>query len=235
MSTRSCSISGPTRTPPPWCSMAASPIARRRSGRAAQPSGSGCTSMTEPPPAPTGRPRSRTPRGRRPGACSGGRSGDELILIYTGGTTGMPRGVMWRQHDLFLAVQHHGRPARAPISAMCARRLGAATPPVGLPAPPLMHGTELRVRRDQSQPRRHGRYADLARLRSDRAARHHHGPAGHRLCASSAMRSAARSSTRWTASRTAGILDPALRLLLGHDVERARPRRACWPTLRTCS
>ena len=30
-----------------------------------------------------------------------GRSGDHLLLLYTGGTTGMPKGVMWRQDDLF--------------------------------------------------------------------------------------------------------------------------------------
>ena len=33
-----------------------------------------------------------------------GRSGDHLLLIYTGGTTGMPKGVMWRQDDLFGAL-----------------------------------------------------------------------------------------------------------------------------------
>ncbi len=30
-----------------------------------------------------------------------GRSGDDLLFMYTGGTTGMPKGVMWRQEDLF--------------------------------------------------------------------------------------------------------------------------------------
>src|SRR4051812_5910016 len=30
-----------------------------------------------------------------------GRNGDDLLLIYTGGTTGMPKGVMWRQDDLY--------------------------------------------------------------------------------------------------------------------------------------
>ena len=28
------------------------------------------------------------------------RSGDDLLLLYTGGTTGMPKGVMWPHHDL---------------------------------------------------------------------------------------------------------------------------------------
>lgn len=30
-------------------------------------------------------------------------SGDDLYILYTGGTTGMPKGVLWRQHDIFLS------------------------------------------------------------------------------------------------------------------------------------
>lgn len=30
-------------------------------------------------------------------------NGDDLYIIYTGGTTGMPKGVMWRQHDIFMS------------------------------------------------------------------------------------------------------------------------------------
>ena len=33
-----------------------------------------------------------------------GRDGDHLLLLYTGGTTGMPKGVMWRQDDLFRSL-----------------------------------------------------------------------------------------------------------------------------------
>ncbi|CAM2802032.1 acyl-CoA synthetase [Skermania piniformis] len=29
---------------------------------------------------------------------------DDLYVLYTGGTTGMPKGVLWRQHDLFVAA-----------------------------------------------------------------------------------------------------------------------------------
>ena len=32
------------------------------------------------------------------------RSGDDQIIIYTGGTTGMPKGVMWRSEDIFFAL-----------------------------------------------------------------------------------------------------------------------------------
>ena len=29
-------------------------------------------------------------------------SPDDLYVLYTGGTTGMPKGVLWRQHDIFV-------------------------------------------------------------------------------------------------------------------------------------
>lgn len=71
-----------------------------------------------------------------------GRSGDDLILIYTGGTTGRPRGVMWRQDDLYLASNTTGDPVQPDPDVVRARLARAdRAPPVGLPAAPLMHGT----------------------------------------------------------------------------------------------
>lgn len=32
------------------------------------------------------------------------RSGDDLYVLYTGGTTGMPKGVIWRQEDVIMAL-----------------------------------------------------------------------------------------------------------------------------------
>ena len=42
-----------------------------------------------------------------------GRRGDDLLMLYTGGTTGMPKGVMWRQDDLFA----HARRGSAELAA----------------------------------------------------------------------------------------------------------------------
>ena len=38
-----------------------------------------------------------------PDAAPTGQSPDDLYILYTGGTTGMPKGVLWRQHDIYMA------------------------------------------------------------------------------------------------------------------------------------
>jgi acyl-CoA synthetase (AMP-forming)/AMP-acid ligase II len=71
-----------------------------------------------------------------------GRSGDHLILIYTGGTTGMPKGVMWRQDDVFGALDANNKrrmPPEQDLAAVGGRVVKAG--PKGMPAAPLMHGT----------------------------------------------------------------------------------------------
>jgi acyl-CoA synthetase (AMP-forming)/AMP-acid ligase II len=69
-------------------------------------------------------------------------SGDDLVFLYTGGTTGMPKGVMWRNDDLYVALWQMARPGTEPPDPLVAVRAGtrAAT---ALPACPLMHGTGL--------------------------------------------------------------------------------------------
>ena len=39
-----------------------------------------------------------------------GRSGDDLYVAYTGGTTGLPKGVVWRHEDIFFAAMGGGDP-----------------------------------------------------------------------------------------------------------------------------
>jgi acyl-CoA synthetase (AMP-forming)/AMP-acid ligase II len=45
----------------------------------------------------------------------GQRSPDDHYILYTGGTTGMPRGVVWRQEDIFFTALGSGNPGGAPI------------------------------------------------------------------------------------------------------------------------
>jgi 3-oxocholest-4-en-26-oate---CoA ligase len=47
----------------------------------------------------------------------GPRSGEDLYIIYTGGTTGMPKGVMWRHEDLFFAGLQGGSPGGDPVES----------------------------------------------------------------------------------------------------------------------
>ena len=42
-----------------------------------------------------------------------GRSGDDVYLAYTGGTTGQPKGVVWRHEDIFFAAMGGGDPTTA--------------------------------------------------------------------------------------------------------------------------
>jgi acyl-CoA synthetase (AMP-forming)/AMP-acid ligase II len=71
-----------------------------------------------------------------------GRSGDHLYVIYTGGTTGMPKGVMWRQDDLF-AVLNQTAPVRHPEDGDLdtVRSMLVKPGPSLVPCAPLMHGT----------------------------------------------------------------------------------------------
>jgi acyl-CoA synthetase (AMP-forming)/AMP-acid ligase II len=70
-----------------------------------------------------------------------GRSGDDTYLMYTGGTTGRPKGVVWRQEDAFFACIGGGDPMRlmGPIAgpAELVDRMVPAF--VYLPLAPLMH------------------------------------------------------------------------------------------------
>ncbi|MFJ5656207.1 acyl-CoA synthetase [Streptomyces microflavus] len=72
------------------------------------------------------------------------RSADDQFIIYTGGTTGMPKGVMWRQEDLFFSGLGGGAPTGDPVRSPqeLAERVAAGGGGITFfPTPPLMHGT----------------------------------------------------------------------------------------------
>ncbi|MGZ4804470.1 MAG: acyl-CoA synthetase [Acidimicrobiia bacterium] len=70
------------------------------------------------------------------------RSADDLYILYTGGTTGMPKGVMWRHEDLFFGAFGGGDFAgRAIASPEAVAEKAAAGRTRCLPACPFMHGT----------------------------------------------------------------------------------------------
>lgn len=68
------------------------------------------------------------------------RSGEDIVMIYTGGTTGLPKGVMWRQDDQFRAFDTAGLVACGDTKRL-AQKVASSKRPIGLPACPLMHGT----------------------------------------------------------------------------------------------
>ena len=83
-------------------------------------------------------------RHRLPLVRTWGRSGDHLYMLYTGGTTGMPKGVMWRQDDNIrnlLAIGVNPRYREDPVDYDVVREMVTGPGMVGMPACPLMHGT----------------------------------------------------------------------------------------------
>jgi 3-oxocholest-4-en-26-oate---CoA ligase len=77
------------------------------------------------------------------------RSGDDLIFLYTGGTTGMPKAVVWRHEDLFGALAPAAYAffglevpeSSEGVGALVQKVHESGLIPVHLPASPLMHGT----------------------------------------------------------------------------------------------
>jgi 3-oxocholest-4-en-26-oate---CoA ligase len=85
---------------------------------------------------------------QRPFEAGWGRSNEDLLMIYTGGTTGMPKGVMWRLHDLiaksdFGAIPMLGVPSLERPEDAGPRAVASPIKSRSVIAPPLMHGTGL--------------------------------------------------------------------------------------------
>ncbi|WP_420108489.1 acyl-CoA synthetase [Mycolicibacter arupensis] len=70
-------------------------------------------------------------------------SPDDLYVLYTGGTTGMPKGVLWRQHDIFINAmggREFGTGAIPATLDEIVERARKAGPAGSMTVAPLMHG-----------------------------------------------------------------------------------------------
>jgi len=68
----------------------------------------------------------------------GERSDDDIFMIYTGGTTGMPKGVLWRHYDFYHNVVCMNTATEKPESIL--QNANPANPLRSLTLSPLMHG-----------------------------------------------------------------------------------------------
>ncbi len=110
-----------------------------------------------------------------------GRGPDDIHMLYTGGTTGMPKGVMWRQDDLFARLNGGGFRRYPPEGGIDDVRTDLTANGPGmtlLPACPLMHGTGAFTAMECLSEG--GRVVTLAgrQFDPDRAPRHHRARAG---------------------------------------------------------
>ena len=79
------------------------------------------------------------------------RSGGDSLLLYTGGTTGLPKGVVWSHRGLFGALAFTGYASiglavpetPAEVARVAVELKAAGRGPVNMTAPPLMHGTAM--------------------------------------------------------------------------------------------
>ncbi|WP_416899059.1 MAG: acyl-CoA synthetase [Minwuia sp.] len=67
---------------------------------------------------------------------------DDLFILYTGGTTGMPRGVLWRQEDAYMSQMGGRYDGRNEVGSVeeAVERACAKKGYVIFPPPPFMHG-----------------------------------------------------------------------------------------------
>ena len=73
----------------------------------------------------------------------GPRSGKDLYIIYTGGTTGMPKGVMWQHEDLFFSGLQGGSPGGDPVESpeqLVEQAVDGWYTVTMLPCAPFIHG-----------------------------------------------------------------------------------------------
>jgi acyl-CoA synthetase (AMP-forming)/AMP-acid ligase II len=119
--------------------------------------------------------------GESPARDFTGRSSEDLYIVYTGGTTGRPKGVVWRHEDIFFAAMGGGDPLRSGKPIASPEELVSRITPepvIALAAPPYMHaaaqwllwselttgGTVVTTRRGAFDPAEIWRLVDAERV-----------------------------------------------------------------------
>lgn len=77
-----------------------------------------------------------------PERCFEERSGDDIYMLYTGGTTGMPKGAVWRHEDIFFGALQGGNPGGEPLGSEdeLAQKLENGSSATTVAPTPMMHG-----------------------------------------------------------------------------------------------
>ncbi len=80
--------------------------------------------------------------GASPDAPTVEPSGDDLYVVYTGGTTGMPKGVLWRSADIFVAAMGGRKPDGSEFASLdeLVEQARGGEALRALIGPPFMHG-----------------------------------------------------------------------------------------------
>ena len=201
---------------------AAGCCSRSRTAPGASRSTAPSTTSSRSPPRPTEAPTDREP------------AGDDLVFVYTGGTTGSPKAVMWRSDDLYVSLWQMSRPGTEPPDVEAAMRADkrAGNVPARVPADARHRTVHRAVDARRRRDRRAARHAAARRRRGvgrgrarARAGVHDR---GRRVRASAARRARRRAPPL-------GSLRAARDHVVGRHVEPARPSADCSNTSRTCS